>query len=202
MTAWPTAIQSCARRAAVAAWSLAALTGCATPPINTQNSPLGCTSIESRAFDFWLGEWDIAQRILNADGSWLELPAQTAVNASPNGCVLTEHWQGDVRFFWEGMTAAEPLFGYSVRTYDPSLRQWRIYWMDSHAPRFESPYVGNFENGRGEFRREFATPDGARLGRIVFDNITPETVNWELSVSSDEGQSWTALWIMEMQRRY
>ena len=30
-------------------------------------------------FDFWIGEWEIAQRILGSDGEWVELPARTSV---------------------------------------------------------------------------------------------------------------------------
>ena len=36
-------------------------------------SPTGpCASAAARAFDFWIGEWEIAQQILRPDGTWID----------------------------------------------------------------------------------------------------------------------------------
>jgi hypothetical protein len=164
-----------------------------------QSSP--CTAPEARAFDFWIGDWDIRQRILRTDGTWLELPARTSVTAALDGCALIEQWQGQVSFFWEGMQELEAMTGLSVRAYDPSTSKWFIHWMDTRAPRFGAPYVGTFVKGRGEFFRELETPEGRRVGRITFSGITADSVAWELAVSSDDRKTWQTLWTMEMQRR-
>ena len=159
-----------------------------------------CTSPEARAFDFWIGDWDIQQRILRQDGTWLELDAKTSVELALDGCALVEHWEGTVQFFWDGMQAPGPMKGLSVRSYDTQTGKWHIHWMDSRTPNFGSPYVGGFHEGEGEFFREWETPQGRRMGRITFSDITPHSVHWDLAISSDEGQSWTTLWIMEMHR--
>jgi hypothetical protein len=156
---------------------------------------------EARDFDFWLGDWRIEQQIRAADGGWLTLPARTSVTASPDGCVINEHWSGDVQFFWEGMSAPARIWGHSVRSFDPAARSWRIYWMDSRTPRFDAPYVGRFDGDRGEFFRQFETADGAaRTGRITFHKLGGDRVDWELAISSDEGATWAVLWSMRMTR--
>lgn len=159
-----------------------------------------CTSPEARAFDFWVGDWRIQQKILRQDGKWHSFEAKTSVSPTLDGCALIEHWEGAVQFFWEGMETPEPMKGLSVRSYDSQTGQWSIHWMDTHTPSFGSPYVGGFEEGRGEFFREWETPQGKRMGRITFSDITPDTVKWELAVSRDEGESWSTLWIMKMHR--
>ncbi len=183
----------------VLTFAAALISGCASAS-SMHPPPQKCAVEQGRAFDFWLGEWEIEQQIRAADGSWIVLPARTSVSGSPDGCVLTEHWSGEVQFFWEGMNAPEALMGYSVRAYDPRTTQWAIYWLDSRNRSFGAPYVGGFENGRGEFRRTLETPEGPRLGRIVFSGITASSANWELAVSADNGATWTTLWMMAMRR--
>lgn len=152
-------------------------------------------------FEFWLGEWNIRQRILKPDGSWFELPAMTTVSREGGGCAITEHWSGDVQFFWEGMAAPESIWGYSTRVQDPTTGLWSIYWMDSRAPRFDAPYVGAFLGERGEFFRTIEAPNGPRVGRIVFSRARAGIVDWELAVAPAREGTWTTLWTMEMTRR-
>jgi hypothetical protein len=117
-----------------------------------------------------------------------------------NGRALIEHWEGTVQFFWEGMETPETMQGLSVRAYDHETAKWYIHWMDTRTPQFGDPYVGNFDQNRGEFYRQWETPQGKRLGRITFSDITSDSVVWDLALSTDDGQTWTTLWIMEMSR--
>ena len=160
-----------------------------------------CPAAEARQFDFWLGDWAITQRILRADGSYLELPASTSVSLALDGCALVERWVGQVEFFWEGMRAPEPMQGLSVRAFDPVAGVWRIHWMDTRTPVFGDPYVGVFSNGRGEFFRDWTTPQGERRGRITFEQPSDSTVHWALAISANGGTSWQTIWEMAMRRR-
>lgn len=154
----------------------------------------------ARAFDFWIGEWTIHQKILQPDGSWLELRAKTSVSPGLGGSALVEHWQGEVKFFWEGMKEVEPMEGLSVRSYDAEAGLWRIYWMDTRIPRFGDAFEGRFTDGRGEFFRQRERPQGTQIARITFSDIHQDSARWELAISNDHRQTWTTLWIMEMQR--
>ena len=180
--------------------AVAMLAGCATGERADMTAAGLCAGSEFRAFDFWLGEWSIEQRILAADGTWTALPASTKVTSSPDGCVLTENWSGDVQFFWEEMTAPQRIWGYSVRRFDPKAKSWAIYWMDSRNPAFDTPHVGGFNGARGEFFRDFDAPDGPRRSRISFEQRAPGDVLWELAVSADGGATFAPIWVMEMRR--
>lgn len=157
-------------------------------------------SSAAHAFDFWIGDWRIQQKILRQNGTWLELPAKTSVSPVLDGRALIEHWEGSIQFFWEGMQSVEPIKGLSIRSYDYETRKWYVYWMDSRTPNFGIPYVGNFVDGQGEFYREWETPQGKRNGRIIFSDIASDSVHWELAVSSDDGYTWTTIWVMDMDR--
>jgi hypothetical protein len=159
-----------------------------------------CGDAPARAFDFWVGKWNIRQQILREDGTYLELPAKTSVSVALDGCALVEHWEGEVQFFWEGMERPELMKAISVRAYDPRTKKWYIHWLDTRRRYFDTPYVGDFADSRGEFYREWSTPQGARVGRITFSNASPDSVSWSLAVSSDGRRSWTTMWMMEMAR--
>ena len=164
----------------------------------TDPTPGACDSEEARAFDFWVGDWSIRQTMRQADGSWIDLPAETSVERALDGCALVERWSGEVQYFWDNMDAPVPLRGFSVRAYHPESGLWRIHWMDTREPFFGAPYEGGFEAGRGTFYRENA--DGLRGARITFEPVAPDTVDWELAVSND-GENWMPIWRMAMSRR-
>lgn len=156
-----------------------------------------CTSIEARQFDFYIGDWDIEQRIRRADDGWIELPASTSVTRAASGCALVERWQGEVQFFWTGMEMPAPLHGLSVRAWDPSTDKWNIHWLDSQNPVFGEPFSGRFTDGTGVFYHESDT----RLARITFTNVTDTSLDWELAISTDGGERWRTLWTMAMTRK-
>jgi hypothetical protein len=159
-----------------------------------------CGEAPARAFDFWVGDWNIRQQILREDGTYVELPAKTSVSVVLDGCALIEYWEGKVEFFWERMEKPELMKAISIRAYEPRTMKWYIHWMDTRSRHFDTPYVGDFTDGRGEFYREWTTPEGTRIGRIAFSNVPPDSVSWNLAVSSDERKSWTTMWMMEMRR--
>jgi len=158
-----------------------------------------CSDPAARAFDFWIGEWDIQQHFLQRDGTFLELPATTSVERALDGCAILERWRGRVQFFWEEMDAPQEIQGLSVRAYDPRSDTWSIHWMDTRSPVFGEPYSGRFVDGRGEFLR--SSPDRTRTTRITFTRPGDGLVHWELAFSADSGRTWQRLWTMDMRRR-
>jgi hypothetical protein len=178
-------------------FSIALVVLLSAPPV-TARAGIACSADEARAFDFWLGHWTIEQKILQRDGTWIELPARTSVERAAAGCALLERWEGEVQFFWEGMTAPAPMSGLSIRSWDASTEEWSIWWMDSRTPLFGEPFRGTFRGGRGEFLRVDAA--GGPVSRIVFSEIRSESVLWTLAISRDGGKSWSDLWVMKMRR--
>jgi hypothetical protein len=159
-----------------------------------------CESAEAKQFDFWLGNWNIKQKILKADGSWFESKAKTRVTKILDGCAVQENWEGEVQFFWEGMQKPEKIKALSVRSFDVKTEIWKINWMDTRNPQF-STFEGNFANGKGEFFRKVVGENGKEtIIRITFSDIKSNSVRWDLAVSSDNGKTFITLWIMEMSK--
>lgn len=162
---------------------------------------LNCVAKEHQEFDFWLGSWNIKQKILKADGTWFESKAKTKVTKILDGCAIQENWEGEVQFFWEGMTNPEKIKALSVRSFDVKTKKWTIYWMDTQSPQF-TIFEGNFNNGKGEFYRKITDENGKQtIIRITFSEIKSNSVRWDLAVSSDDSKTFSTLWIMEMRRR-
>ena len=159
-----------------------------------------CSSPEAHQFDFWIGEWNIEQKIIQKDGSWLKTDAHTSVSPILGGCALEEHWTGSVKFFWQGMEDIKTMKGFSIRYYNPKEKVWLIHWMDNLELKFGSGARGNFKDGRGEFFAEKDTPNGKQFSRITFSGIKKNSVHWDLAISNDNKKSWTTIWIMEMRR--
>lgn len=92
--------------AALAAWGAGA--AFAETPLNDA-SP--CTDDVHRAFDFWIGTWDV----FAPDGA---KAGENVITAEENGCLLVERWTG-----------AGGSTGQSYNFYDYALKKWRQVWI-------------------------------------------------------------------------
>jgi hypothetical protein len=88
---------------------------CATvlvlPGVPASGQSSGCVAPEHRAFDFWLGRW----QVLLADGTFA---GHNEIAAEQGGCVLIERWNG-----------AQGGTGVSQNFYDVGSGQWRQLWI-------------------------------------------------------------------------
>lgn len=159
-----------------------------------------CATPEARRFDFWIGEWDVANRHRNprqpADTTWYETgDAVDRVYPILDGCAIVEHWEGYLSY--------DHVLGFSVRAWDPEKRAWVILlnWPGKNGPGF-STLTGTFEDGVGAFYREVRRPDGSSVRvRFRFADVTPESLRWDGYRSTDGGETWTGFWIMDFTRR-
>lgn len=156
---------------------------------------LGTTEVaalppEARQFDFWVGEWDVVNRLRNADGTWEESRSRAQIRSVLDGRVIVEHWNGRVR--------KGPTIGFSARTFDPDLGRWVLLlnWPGTAAGSFGS-LQGNFRHGRGEF----LSGQAPNLTRYTFCDTTATSLRWDSAVTKDGGASWATNWIMEWTRR-
>lgn len=123
--------------------------------------------------DFWIGQWECA-----CDGD----TPRIVVSRQFEGHVLTERFQGLTPQPWSGM---------SISVYNPTLNLWRQTWVDESGSYWQS--VGSLVNGDPSF----GTPEPVDLDqtykRIVFSNITPQTIDWRWESSPDQ-REWTVNW--------
>jgi len=168
------------------------------PQTQNHNS---CDSPEAKQFDFWIGDWSIDQEILQKSGEWLKLKAETKVSRVWDGCALIENWKGNVQFFWEGMDQPEKMRGYSLRYFDAVKKKWTITWYDDRSQK-ATFFEGIFVDSVGKFYRNSTSTEGKdMITRIIFSDISASFVKWQLSVSNDNGKSWTLLWAMNMRKK-
>lgn len=158
------------------------------------------TSSAARAFDFWLGDWTLRQRIWSGDGNDFEpYPAENQVRLIQDGGAVVENFEGHARFFWLGMDEPAPMRGVSVRVYYPQARKWRIFWMDTLDPKFGPPFSGGFSGDVGEFLLT-DRPAGIPPSRIRFERQIDGSVDWQLALRTPDGESWQPLWFIDFQR--
>ena len=74
-----------------------------------------CTSAQHRAFDFWLGDWNVYK----SDGS---LAGQNRIALVEQGCVLHEQYE-----------TAKGYSGQSFTLYDASRDRWHQSWVDNQG---------------------------------------------------------------------
>lgn len=84
-------------------------TEAAEPP--AQQTPSPCTDEAYRAFDFWIGDWNVH----TPDGRLAGVNAIAPINA---GCALIERY-----------TVNDALFGQSYNFYDPVRATWSQLWL-------------------------------------------------------------------------
>lgn len=158
------------------------------------------TTSAARAFDFWLGDWELDQRIWSGRGDDFEhYRGANQVRLIQDGGALVENFAGRARFFWLGMEEAEPMRGVSVRVYYPQAREWRIFWMDTLDPKFGPPFSGGFSGDVGEFLQT-DRPNGIPPTRIRFERQIDGSVDWQLALRTPDGENWQPLWFIEFER--
>ncbi len=158
------------------------------------------TTSSARAFDFWLGNWQLDQHIWSGRRDEFEpYPAASQVRMIEGGGALVENFEGKARLFWMGMDEPAPVRGVSVRLYYPEEREWRIFRMDTLDPKFGPPFTGSFSGDVGEFvLRE--RPAGIPPSRIRVERKIDGAVHWQLALRTPDGKSWQPLWFMESRR--
>jgi hypothetical protein len=148
-------------------------------------------------FDFFVGSWNIRNRRLRerlkGSTDWEEFEGRTVARTILGGlgnldeCVM-ERASGRL----EGMT---------VRLYNPASRQWSLYWADNlNSGILQTPMIGGFENGRGEFYAQEPFEGKHIFSRFIWSEITETSCRWEQAFSPDGGKTWETNWIMDFVR--
>jgi hypothetical protein len=147
-------------------------------------------------FDFNVGTWKThirrLQRSANGSNSWIEQSGTVVVRPIWNGRGELEEIEADGQTgHWEGLT----LF-----LYDPQAHQWSESYANSKDGILDSPMVGEFRNGRGEFFGQDESGGRTVLVRGVWSDITAESHRYEISVSDDGGKTWQPNFVAALTR--
>jgi hypothetical protein len=147
-------------------------------------------------FDFLLGSWNVANRMLRrrlaGSDDWEEFAATAVVRPILDGLgnedvFRTEHDGGFV--------------GMSFRFFDPEKRRWSIYWADSRRPGLlDPPVIGSFSDDVGIFEGDDTFEGRPIRVRFTWSGVTTPTPRWEQAFSDDGGATWETNWTMDFRR--
>ncbi len=141
------------------------------PPAPPPAARPTCASPDHRAFDFWVGEWDVT-----VGGQ----PAGTnRITLEESGCIVQEHWVGR-----GGGT------GQSFNFFDRRTGEWNQVWVDNAGNVLR--LTGRFVAGRLVYGSRIPGPGGTTVEhRLVFSPNPDGTVRQLWETSTDGGVTWT-----------
>ncbi len=127
-------------------------------------------SADHRAFDFWIGKWDVS-----SNGQ----PAGTNEIIPVSGdCVLYENW-----------TSVAGTTGKSFNYYDSAEGHWRQIWIGDRGGVIE--FTGQFDSGVLRHTAETRNPGGTTtLHKLDFYPNSDGSVRQHWQQSTDGGQTW------------
>lgn len=159
--------------------TLAAQTPPAAPAPATQPAPKPgpCDDAAHRAFDFWVGRWDV--RPTGKD----VIVAHSLIERLYRGCAIRENW----------MPIGQPAGGGgSLSSYDSATGGWRQTWVDSSGTRVD--FTGGYAAGAMVLAgpwRGIVTPGKEDTVRMTYTRLPGGRVRQLGEVSTDQGKSWT-----------
>lgn len=125
-----------------------------------------------RAFDFWIGEWEVFAGP-NRVGT-------NVIERDLSGCVLVERW-----------TSAAGSRGMSLNFLDPATGRWRQQWVADNGSVVW--YEGQVRDGAMHYAGEQISPQGNKtLARVLLEPQPDGTVRHRIENSTDGGKTWTA----------
>ena len=141
------------------------------PPAATE-APRPCSSSEYRQFDFWLGEWNVAQSGKTA--------GVNRITSLLGGCAVREEWKG-----------VSGLSGTSLNMWDSAKKRWTQTWVDDKGNVLflvggrQGPKMvleGDMPDGKG----------GTVRNRISWTPLPEGRLRQVWDASADGGKTWTS----------
>ncbi|UOR14725.1 hypothetical protein [Qipengyuania aquimaris] len=142
----------------------------AVPP-----APPSCEGEDFKAFDFWVGEWDVYP---NADGSPYKV-ADSSIEKVSAGCAIRETWM-----------PLQGRSGTSLSAYDPATEGWHQLWVGGQPGRvfFDGGAVEGKMILTGQWgKAQDGTP---LLVRMTYSLRDDGSVRQHGEASKDRGLSW------------
>ncbi len=144
-----------------------------------------CSAPEASQFDFWIGEWDLSWT--GEDGT--KHNGTNIISKILGDCVIQENFNAP------GMSFR----GMSVSVFDSKSGKWKQTWVDDAGGYLD--FMGEYRDGRMVLQR-VADPDGKPfLQRMIWYNISADTLDWNWERSDDNGATWRVLWNIHYSRK-
>jgi len=147
-------------------------------------------------FDFFMGRWKMHNRRLRE-----RLKGSTVWDEFDGTVVARPIWGGKANVDeYEAVGPSGRIQGMTVRLFNRRSQQWSLYWANRDNGTLDTPMIGSFQDGRGEFYDQELFEGRSIYVRYLWSDITPTSCRWEQAFSADGGKSWETNWIMEFTR--
>ena len=147
---------------------------------HAQTAPTyGCDSPESKALDFWVGEWELTY----AGNDGKPAKSRNRITKVLDGCAVLEEFSG---------APGTKLEGRSFSTFDRATRQWKQTWVDNTASYLD--FVGAKEGGDMVFIRDAERAGKRFRQRMIFQDVKADSLTWRWQRSDDGGATWATQW--------
>lgn len=135
----------------------------------TQSSP--CQHPNFRAFDFWIGHWQV--------GNDTSVAGYNRVDVILDSCVLLENWTG-----------VGPSKGKSFNHYDYASGMWKQKWVDNFGTNLE--FTGTVRNDSMIYEATSISRQSGDsiLNRMIIAKIDHDHVKQHWAQSNDGGSNW------------
>jgi hypothetical protein len=92
------------------------------------------------------------------------------------------------------------LSGHSVSVYNVRKGRWQQTWVDDQGSYLL--FSGEFKAGQMILKTEpFRQGEKTLVNRMVFRNITANSLDWDWQTSADGGKTWKDLWNIHYARK-
>lgn len=147
-------------------------------------------------FDFNLGKWrthiQTLQHPLSGSTTWVKLEGTVVDRKVWDGRANLEEIEAD--------GPAGHFEGTTLFLYNPKSHQWSQTFANSETGSLETPAIGEFKNGRGEFYSQEVYQGRAVLVRGIWSEIKTDTHKFEQAYSDDGGKTWETNFIANLER--
>jgi len=153
--------------------TLCGLLGAFAATAQTAAPAKACESPLHRAFDFWIGEWEVT------GGPKLDqIVGRNRIERAADGCALYEHWVN-----------ANDKDGRSLNAVDPKTREWTQFWIGSDGVILR--LAGGLDGADMLLQGSLPTSaGGSQLQRIRWTPRADGSVVQRWETSDDAGASW------------
>jgi hypothetical protein len=154
----------------------------ALPMALSAQRPPACASDQHRAFDYWVGEWNV----VDTTGAKV---AESGIERVAAGCAIRETWK-----------PLQGPQGVSISWYEPADSMWHQQWVGGTG--WNAWFDGGAEDGVMHLTTKSnpANPNATRF-RMIYTQPRDNVVRQTLYVSNDDGATWAVNFVGDYVRK-
>ncbi len=134
------------------------------------------------SYDFWVGKWNLSWD----DGDGKIGKGTNTIVKILDGKVIQENFEATEGKF-------KGLKGRSLTVYNPRRKQWKQTWVDNRGGYIE--LTGGIKDNNLTFETSKREKDSLwSQARMVFYNITDDSLTWDWEGTTDSGKNWNLQW--------